>query len=67
MKRALASALILSAFIAAASAQIWIMSPSGGGRANGSGIPVPPPTPCGDATFDLTDSCNLVYYIGGIF
>lgn len=42
MKLALICALILGALMAVATAQVWIMSPAGGGKASGSGNFVPP-------------------------
>lgn len=56
MKLALMSALIIGALIAAASAQIWIMSPSGGGTALRSHGP-PPVNPCSGA-IDLSSGCG---------
>jgi hypothetical protein len=62
MRAFLVAALTL-AMIGIASGQVWIMSPSGGGRASGSGAP-PPPSVC-LGVVDTSVGCALPM-LGGI-
>lgn len=70
MRMTLAAALLLATSISAVP-QTLLGNCAGGfvgvDIPTGNVYCTPPSSPCGNATLDLTDSCNLIFYIGGPF